>query len=152
MAVLKESLAQGIEKLVTSEGYEFVHMEFKLSSGAHVLRIYIDKPGGVNLDDCQSISRQVSTFLDVEDPIQHRYVLEVSSPGLDRGLYKESDYIRFSGRSATIKLKHPFENRRNFRGRLEASGDGKIRITEPGGRSWTLELSAVEKANLEIEI
>jgi ribosome maturation factor RimP len=152
MVVLKEALGRGIERLVSSEGYELVQLEFKLSSGAHVLRIYIDKPGGVTLDDCQKISRQVSTFLDVEDPIQHRYLLEVSSPGLDRGLYKESDYVRFNGRSVRVKTRHPIENRRNFRGRLEASGDGKIRIIEPDGRTWSLELSVVEKANLEIEI
>jgi len=152
MAEWKESWERNIERLVTSEGYELVHIEYKLSSGAHFLRIFIDKPGGVTLEDCGDISRQVSTWMDVEDPIQHRYILEVSSPGLDRGLYKEADYIRFSGRMARIRTRNPIENQRNFRGRIEAFGDGRVRVMGHEGREWSLDIATIEKANLEIEI
>jgi ribosome maturation factor RimP len=149
---LNESLLEGISRLVAEEGYEPVHVEFKHGSGAHVLRIFIDKNGGITLDDCQSVSKRIGAFLDAEDSISHRYVLEVSSPGLDRGLYRESDYIRFSGRKVKMKTIRPLENRRNFQGRMQASGDGRVRLTEPNGKEWLFPISAIEKANLEIEI
>lgn len=146
------SLFEGIARLVSAEGYEPVHVEFKHGSGAHVLRIFIDKENGVTLDDCQSVSRRIGAFLDAEDSIPHRYVLEVSSPGLDRGLYRESDYIRFSGRKVRIKTIRPVESRRNFLGHIQASGDGRVRLTEPNGKEWLFPISTIEKANLEIEI
>jgi ribosome maturation factor RimP len=152
VAGIKETVERGIEQLVAGEGYEFVHMELKRGSGVNLLQIFIDKTGGVTLDDCQSVSKQISTFLDVEEPIQHKYVLEVSSPGLDRGLYRESDYVRFSGRKTKVKTIRPMENRRNFFGYIQASGDGKVRLTEPNGKEWAFDISAIEKANLEIEI
>src|SRR5437879_2981954 len=89
-----------IERIVTAEGFEFVHCEFSGRGNNAILRIFIDKPdqpGGVTHQDCVFISNQIGAVLDVEDLIPHQYTLEVSSPGVDRGLYKQSDYVRFAG-------------------------------------------------------
>ncbi len=105
--------------VVDSLGYEFVGLEY-LPQGKHsLLRIYIDKTGGVTVDDCGSVSHQVSGVLEVEDPISGHYVLEVSSPGLDRPLFKFEDFDRFSGNIVQIRLQTPLAGQRNFKGLLQ---------------------------------
>lgn len=151
MSAINEAVQKSIERLVTSEGYELVHIELKYGSGRHFLRIFIDRPGGITLDDCQKVSQQVSTLLDVEDPIPSQYILEVSSPGLDRRLYKEADYIRFVGRRVRLTLRQPQGDRRNYRGRILAAGDGVVRIAEEKHGEWSFAIDSIEKANLEIE-
>ncbi len=105
--------------VVDSLGYEFVGLEY-LPQGKHsLLRIYIDKAGGVTVDDCGTVSHQVSGVLEVEDPISGHYVLEVSSPGLDRPLFKFEDFERFSGNIVQIRLQTPLAGQRNFKGLLQ---------------------------------
>lgn len=112
-------LEELLSPVVEAMGYEFVGLEY-LPQGKHsLLRIYIDKPKGITVDDCGAVSHQVSGVLDVEDPIKGHYMLEVSSPGLDRPLFKFEDFERFSGQSAQIRLQMPLDGRRNFRGVLQ---------------------------------
>ena len=93
----REAIGKVIERVAAREGLELVHWETAGPRNNFVLRIYIDKPGGVSHGDCEAVSNQVGTLLDVDDVIAHRYVLEVSSPGIERGLYKRADYERFAG-------------------------------------------------------
>ena len=118
-------MARGI---VEFEGMEYVHLEMKQSGGGAILRLFIDKEGGVTLDDCSRISRRLSAQLDVDDPITHRYTLEVSSPGLDRPLFSDDDYQRFAGQLLKVRTVAPHQGRRQFVGRLVGLADGLVRL------------------------
>jgi len=131
---------------------ELVHLEMKREPGGLLLRLYIDKEGGVTLDDCARISRQLSVQLDVEDPIEERYTLEVSSPGLDRPLFSDGDFARFSGRKIRLSTHVPLEGRRNYQGRLDGIVDGSVRLTLEDGRQVAIPRDQVAKARLEIEL
>ncbi len=131
---------------------ELVHLEMQRQPGGWVLRLYIDKEGGVNLDDCARISRQLSAQLDVEDPIPHRYTLEVSSPGLDRPLITESDYLKFAGRRVRLSTHVLIDGRRHFLGRLEGIVDGAVRLRLDGGAEVAIPRDQVSKARLEVEV
>ena len=143
-----------VAPVVTGQGYELVDVEFKSELGAWILRVYIDKPGSderVGLDDCASVSRELSAVLDVDDTIQGHYSLEVSSPGLNRPLKKESDFARFVGKKAKIRTRHPVgESRRNFSGTLVAVVGGKVKI-DVGDQVCEVPVDDVEKANLVYE-
>jgi ribosome maturation factor RimP len=152
MPEISKTVRESIENLVTSEGYELVHVELKAAAGRPVFRLFIDRPGGIGLDDCQKISRQVSTLLDVEDPVSGSYTLEVSSPGLDRGLYRESDYQRFAGRKIRLVLREPHQGQRKFRVSLIGIENGLVRILDPVRGELDFPIQSIEKANLEIEI
>jgi len=104
--------------LLADMGMELVEVEFRRESGGWVLRLYIDRDGGVSVEDCAQVSREVSVFLDVEDMIDHAYNLEVSSPGLERPLRKAEDFARFAGRRVRVKMAAPLEGRRVFTGTL----------------------------------
>lgn len=122
--------------------------------GHAVLRIYIDKPGGVTHEDCVAVSEQVSVILDVEDPIPYAYTLEVCSPGLDRGLYKPADFERFAGLPAHIRLHQPLAGQRNFHGKLaglDDTGEPTALLDDEQGRRHRLPLDQIAKANVEIE-
>ena len=150
---LDPRISEIIEGVVIREGLELVHAE--LSSGRNsTLRVYIDKPGGVTLDDCSRVSERLNLILDVEDPIPNPYTLEVASPGLDRGLYKESDYERFAGLPCHVKLAEPIEGQRNFHGSLvglDRDGGVAVVIEDETGRRRRLPLDKIHKANVEIE-
>ena len=133
-------------------GMELVHLEMKREPGGLLLRLYIDKQGGVSLDDCARISRQLSAQLDVEDPIEGRYTLEVSSPGLDRPLFTDHDFARFAGRQIRLSTHVPLDGRRHFQGRLEGILDGSVRVTLEGGREVSIPRDQVARARLEVEI
>jgi len=141
------------ERVTAREGIELVHIE--LAGGrSPILRIYIDKPGGVTLDDCARISERISLILDVEDPLPGRYLLEVASPGLDRGLYKESDYERFAGLPAHIRLSEALDGQKNFHGKLlglDRDGETAAVIEDEQGVKHHLPLAIIAKANVEIE-
>ncbi len=143
-----------IEPVVTGQGYELVDVEFKNEMGGWVLRVFIDNPraeGGVGLDDCANVSRELSAVLDVEDVIPGHYSLEVSSPGLNRPLKKEADFARFVGKKAKIRTRHPVgESRRNFSGTLLGVDGGKVRI-DVGDQVCEVPVDDVEKANLVYE-
>ena len=134
--------------VVEGLGYEFIGAEY-LAAGKHsVLRIYIDNPdGGVKIDDCEKVSRQVSSVLYVEDPISGRYMLEVSSPGLDRLLFTEAHYQRFTGRQVKIRLKQMIDGRRKMTAELKACEDGVITV-EVDGVSIQVKLSDIDQARL----
>jgi ribosome maturation factor RimP len=134
--------------VVESMGYELVGIEFNAGGGHGTLRVYIDREQGVSLDDCAAISHQISGILDVEEPISQAYDLEVSSPGIDRPLFKLADFERFTGKVAKIKLVVGMQGRKNFKGQLQGVGDSKLIIIEVDGELFDLPLSDIARANL----
>lgn len=145
-------IAEVAERVAQAENIEIVEVQFLGGGGARVLRIFIDKPEGVSHADCEFISHEVGTILDVEDVIPGgRYTLEVSSPGLERKLTKAKDFERFTGQKARIVLREPVENQRNWSGTLIGCEDGHITIEPAAGRQVRFALAQVEKANLKFE-
>jgi len=142
-----ERLRAMLEPAVEALGFELVDTEFSGSGHRALLRIYIDRPGGVNVDDCAAVSHQVSAILDVEDPIAGRYTLEVSSPGLDRPLTRPQDFERFAGELVAVKLARPRDGRRKFKGRLLGLRDGMIAL-EADGERFDLAFDEVDKVRL----
>lgn len=149
---LEERIRALAEPVLGSFGIELVDVSYTAEHGRKVLRIFIDKPGGVTLDDCGEVSRELGTVFDVEDPIPQRYVLEVSSPGLDRPLKKEEDFRRFTGKKAKIRTKEALEGRRNFSAVIDAVKDSVIYVTDFDGKKFEIAISNIERARLEIEI
>ena len=149
-----EELITLLEPAVEGLGYELSDLELKLGGRDGVIRVFIDKPGSagdnpdrVGLDDCEAVSRQISAVLDVEDPIPGHYVLEVSSPGLDRRLTKVEHFRRFTGEDVRIKLRFPVEGRRNFRGAIRAVDDDNVEV-EVDGQSHRLPIATIASARL----
>jgi ribosome maturation factor RimP len=142
-------LWQLIEPVLEPEGLELVELEFKRKGSRSVLRLFIDGPNGVTLDDCELISRQVSALLDVEDPIEHSYHLEVSSPGINRVLRKEKDFKRFAGSQIRLKTRRKLEGRRNFLGILKGVENSMI-ILDIDGSRVELAQEDIEKARLDL--
>ncbi len=136
-------LVQLLDSTLTGLGYEFVDLE--RSGKGKLLRIYIDKPGGIMLDDCAVVSNHLSRVLTVENVDYER--LEVSSPGLDRLLRKEEDFVRFAGHKARIKVRVPVDGQRNFVGVLRETRAGKVEI-EVDGKLVSLALANFDKARL----
>jgi ribosome maturation factor RimP len=144
---LQERVQALLEPLVEGLGYELVCLELH-GSGAHgLLRLYIDAPQGIGLDDCERVSREVSAALDVADPISGSYRLEVSSPGLDRPLAKPEHFRQFAGRQVKLQLGAPINGRRRFAGRLLGLEEDEV-VIEVDGSPWRLPLQQVEKARL----
>ena len=137
-------LQQMLETTLAGLGYELVDLE--RSGKGKLLRIFIDKPGGVTLDDCAAVSNHVSRVLAVEGIDYDR--LEVSSPGLDRPLKKEQDFVRYAGQKARIKLRVPLAGQRNFVGVLRETRAGKVEIEVDDGKRVSVDLSNLEKARL----
>jgi ribosome maturation factor RimP len=142
-----------IERVAEREGVELVHAE--LTGGRQkYLRIYIDRPEGVTHEDCARVSDRVGLLLDVEDLIPHRYILEVSSPGLDRGLFKPADYERFAGNPAHVRLSEPVDGQRNFHGKLlglDQAGEPAALIEDETGKRHRLPLAKILKAHVDLE-
>jgi len=134
-----------VQQVVEGQGYELVDVEFKGAGNKSLLRVYIDKLDGISHEDCELVSEQVGTVLDVEDLIPFSYTLEVSSPGLDRKLFKDADYIRFAGKLAKIQTRIPLEHQKVFRGRLRGLQEGKILLELPTGSSLEIPLDVVQK-------
>lgn len=137
-----------LERSVGQLGYELVDLE--ISNRGKLIRLFIDKPEGVNIDDCVLVSNQLSNLLAVEHDIDYDR-LEVSSPGLDRALKKESDFIRFSGQRAQIKLRVPVEGRKNFLGILQGIDQGEV-LLEIDGVEHKIALANIDKARLSPEL
>jgi len=139
------------ERVAIDQGVELVHAEVAGPENKPIVRIFIDKPHGVTHEDCSEVSLHLGTILDVEDFIHASYVLEVSSPGIERGLYKRADYERFSGSLAKVKARQPVQGQRNFRGRLLGlDGDYVVFEDRTSGRVQIFE--SIAKANLELDI
>jgi ribosome maturation factor RimP len=144
------SIREAAERVASSVGVEIVDVEWKVGA-QRLLRVYIDKPGGITHGDCQRVSEQLGVVLDVEDLILGpRYVLEVSSPSLDRKLRSPAEFERFAGRLARISLNEPVEDSKYFEGRLAGVSEGMVRL-EVNGRVVLLPLSVIRKANLVVE-
>ncbi|HEV2914908.1 MAG TPA: ribosome maturation factor RimP [Pyrinomonadaceae bacterium] len=140
------------ERACSEHGVELVHAEVAGPEGKPILRIFIDKPEGVTHEDCSRVSLHAGTILDVEDFIHTPFTLEVSSPGLERGLYKRADYERFRGRQAKVKTRVAVNGQRNFRGRIDGlDGDQLVFEDKTSGRVL-LPLDAIAKANLEVDV
>ena len=140
------------ERVAIDHGLELVHAEVAGPDNKPIVRVFIDKPQGVTHDDCSEVSTHLGTILDVEDFIHASYTLEVSSPGLERGLYKRADYERFSGSNAKLKTRQPIGGQRNFRGRLVGiEGDELVFDDRTSGRVQ-IPLDLITKANLEVDV
>lgn len=126
---MKKSIEAAIEELVSpivdDKGFEIVDIEYVKEAGEYYLRIFLDKEGGISLNDCEAVSRELSEILDVKDPIKDNYFLEVSSPGLDRPLKKDKDFVRYQGRDVEIKLYKPLNGSKQFEGELVGLNEDK---------------------------
>ena len=143
----RDELLAMLEPTVEGLGYELVDLEVKVGGRNGLVRVFIDQPDGIGLDDCEAVSRQVSAVLDVEDPIPGQYTLEVSSPGLDRPLTKREHFERFAGAEVRIRLRTPIEGRRNFRGAIRAVHEDSIDV-EVDGQLHSLPIAAIASARL----
>jgi len=136
--------------LLISQKMELVDVEYRREPGGWVLRLFIDKQGGVTLDDCTRVSQEMARSLDVEDFIFNAYRLEVSSPGLDRPLKDERDFIRFCERRIRVKTIDPIGKQKSFKGKLRTCVEGRIEMETDGGMV-EIPLSNIARANLEVE-
>ncbi|SDH26131.1 ribosome maturation factor RimP [Vibrio xiamenensis] len=147
MTGLERQLTELLEAPVSAAGYELVGLEF-IRAGEHsTLRIFIDHENGITVDDCAEVSHQASAVLDVEDPISVAYNLEVSSPGLERPLFKPAHYEQFIGHEVSIVLKMAVGNRRKWKGEIRAV-DGEMITVHVDGQDEQFALSNISKANL----
>ena len=140
------------EQAAIDHGLELVHVEVAGPEGHPIVRVFIDKPGGVTHEDCSGVSTQTGTVLDVEDFIHSAYTLEVSSPGLERGLYKLADYQRFAGSAAKLKVRTPVKSQRNFRGRIVGVESQNVIFEDRTSGRATIPFDSIVKANLEIDV
>ena len=147
---LLQEISQVIEPILQSQGLELVDLEYQRESRGWVLRIYLDREGGVTLDDCTEVSHEVGALLEVKDLIPNAYILEVSSPGLTRPLKKPEDFNKFRNQLVKIKLFEPLDGRKNFKGTLLGLEEDKVRV-EVDQQVFELPLTHIAKANLEID-
>jgi len=140
------------ERVAIDHGLELVHAEVAGPDNKPIVRIFIDKPNGVTHKDCAEVSLHVGTVLDVEDFIHASYTLEVSSPGLERGLYKPQDYERFAGRLVKLKTRRPINGQRNFRGRLLGIEGEEVLFEDRTSGRIQVPLDSIAKANLELDV
>ena len=142
-----EELRILLQPSVEQLGYEMTDIEVRLGGRSGVVRVFIDHPDGVGLDDCERVSRALSALLDVEDPLPGHYNLEVSSPGLDRKLTKIEHFQRFTGEFVNVQTRFPVQGRRRFRGKLVSSDDSNI-VVEVDGEKHELPLATIDTARL----
>src|SRR6476660_10261316 len=151
-----KSIAQRVqeiaEQVTIDHGVELVHAEVAGPENKPIVRIFIDKPNGVTHEDCSEVSNHLGTILDVEDFIHAPYTLEVSSPGLERGLYKRSDFERFAGSNAKMKARQPIDGQRNFRGTLLGLDGNDVLFDDRTNGQVRVPLDLITKANLEVDV
>ena len=140
-------LGQLLQPLIEDLGYEFVGLEYSSNPKNPAVVIYIDRPEGIAIEDCETVSREVAALLDVEDPIPGHYNLEVSSPGLDRPLFTTGQFERYAGELARVTVYAPVDGRRKFKGTILSVAEGTVTI-EQDGTEVTLDMSNVVKARL----
>ncbi len=144
----RDRLEMLLAPLVDDLGYEYVGIEYSSNPKNRVLRLYIDRSGdGVNLEDCETVSREVSALLDVEEPIPGQYTLEVSSPGVERPLFTAEHFRAHVGEQARVQMLVPVDGRRKFKGTIVSVDDGMVCL-EVDDRQWMLPLAEVGKARL----
>jgi ribosome maturation factor RimP len=153
MSEAAEQIRQILDPILLSMGLDLWDLEFQKQGPKWLLRVYIDREigGGVTLQDCESVSRDLSAALDVEDIIPHAYTLEVSSPGLDRTLSKPEHFIRFAGSAVKIKTYQPINGEKVFRGKLLGMADSVVTIELEAGTVLEIPMTNITKASLEVE-
>jgi len=146
------------ERVAASRGLEVWDLQSRREVVGHVIRVFIDRPGpaaspeeSVSIEDCEQVNREMSTILDVEDPLPFAYTLEVSSPGLDRPMRGIEDYRRFSGRLAKVVVKEAVDNQKAFEGRLRGVEQDDVLLEAPNGRMHRLPLRLITRGRLEVE-
>ena len=146
------------ERVAASRGLEIWDVQSRREASGHIVRIFIDRPGpaatpeeSVSIEDCEQVNRELSTILDVEDPLPFAYTLEVSSPGLDRPLRGSNDYQRFAGRLAKIVVSEPVDNQKAFAGRLRGLEDNDVMLEAPNGRVHRLPIRLITRGRLDVE-
>jgi ribosome maturation factor RimP len=141
------------QRVTDGRGFELVDVEVKRGRDGHVVRLFVDKEGGIGLEELQSVSEEVSAILDAEDPIDSAYTLEVSSPGLDRPLRNEAEYRRFVGRLVKLASYEPVDGRRHWVGRLQSVEDGVLGVSleKETGAVARVPLAKVSHGRLEVE-
>ena len=146
------------ERVAASRGLEVWDIQSRREAVGHVVRVFIDRPGpaatpeeSVSIEDCEQVNREISTILDVEDPLAFAYTLEVSSPGLDRPLREVEDYRRFAGRLAKVVVSEPVDNQKAFEGRLRGVEGEDVLFEAPNGRMHRLPLRLITRGRLEVE-
>ncbi len=149
---IKDKIREIIKPVVNALGVELDDIELNKMRGKALLRIFIEKEGGVTINDCELVSREIEAILDVEDPIPYSYVLEVSSPGLDRPLKKPEDFRRHVGKTARIVTQNPIDKQTFFIGKLVEAGDVEIVILLPKNKKVTVTYENISKARLELEV
>jgi ribosome maturation factor RimP len=147
-----ERMREIAEQAAIDHGVELVHAEVAGPEGHPIVRVFIDKPGGVTHEDCSAVSIQLGTVLDVEDFIHSAFILEVSSPGLERGLYKRADYERFAGCKARIKARTPVKGQRNFRGHIIGIEDDNVILEDLASGRVAIPIDEIARANLEVDV
>lgn len=147
MSVNAKQLLELLEPEVESLGYELIDVEYRAGGRDGLLRLYIDHAGGVGLDDCEKVSRQVSALLDVEDPVPGQYTLEVSSPGLDRKLRTPAHFAQFAGQEIRVELHESVPGRRRYRGELREADAERI-VMQVDNEPVTLLLADIASARL----
>jgi ribosome maturation factor RimP len=148
---LKEDLSRRIQALLQDESFDLWDLEFVSQAGATVLRVFVDRPSGVTLQDCAYWNKKIGRYLDAEDVIRGRYVLEVGSPGLDRTLTRPEHYARYLGATVEMKLHDPHEGRRTFRGEIRAAGPDSMVVADPEAGTVSLPYASIRKARLIVD-
>jgi ribosome maturation factor RimP len=146
------------DRVAASRGLTVWDIQSRRETTGHVVRVFIDRPGpaatpeeSVSIEDCEQVNREISTILDVEDPLPFAYTLEVSSPGLDRPLRGEDDFRRFAGRLAKVVVSEAVDNQKAFEGRLRGVEDADLLLEAPNGRVHRLPVRLITRARLEVE-
>ena len=146
------------DRVAAARGLTVWDIQSRRETSGHVVRVFIDRPGpaatpeeSVSIEDCEQVNREMSTILDVEDPLPFAYTLEVSSPGLDRPLRGEDDYRRFAGRSAKVVVAEAVDNQKAFEGRLRGVDGADLMLEAPNGRVHRLPMRLITRARLEVE-
>ena len=149
--VERDRIRQLVAEVIEGQGYELVELELRGSGKNLILRVFIDSPAGISHQDCGLVSEQLGTVLDVEDLIPISYTLEVSSPGLDRKLVKDSDYTRFEGKLVKVQTRIPLQSQKTFKGRLRGIQGGNVLLETPQGGLVEIPLDVIHEARLEFD-
>jgi ribosome maturation factor RimP len=145
-----ETAEQLLAPVAEAQGVELYDLEYVKEGGDRILRLFIDKEGGVDLNDCERVSRAAESVLDEKDPIPAAYVLEVSSPGIERKLKKDSHFARYAGAKVEIRLYSPIAGRKKFTGVLNGLNDGVIGMTDTDGHGWSFERQKISSCKLVV--
>jgi len=143
----RDDLIKLIEPYLEELGFELVHLDYVVGKHGQ-LKLYIDTDGGVTIDHCEEVSRALSDFLDIKDPIPHAYTLEISSPGIERPLTKKEHFIRFQGEKVKVKTRQMLAGSKNFSGILQNAGDESIEVIKEDGSTVQIPYDLIDRANL----